>query len=453
MVINLFKKPFSIISLTCRFHYYMKLEYKRFEQINKFKWWHFSLIVAPILIYYYWIKLFGVNCPQLDDFSVLLGLMEISNASTFKEKLQLVFSPHNEHRIIFTKLVFGLVSTTDNGAVDIYKVLLIGNLTLIGLASIFYRAICQMQQSWVYALAISCTLFQMQFFENTFFGMAAVQNIGIYLWLGLSCWNIAQVPQCSKKLLWAFVFGIFATFTSGNGMVVFPAGAITLWIAGSKKASIIWTIGGLIVILIYLSGVQHQSHNSSPIQILQGSMGYLGSLTGVSTGKWIPIIAGCIIVMIGIILNLNLVFAQFISIQVFSKPVQLFLFAFFIAMIATGCMISMNRDVVLAISTPRYKIGSAVVGCLIILMIANTRISPYNSFLIGLACAIGSSIFCFMTYYKMTPIIRANQMGYLNNIQAFRQKTLGQAHPPILFEKEWLKIWKAGKWNFPESSR
>jgi len=142
MVINLFKKPFSIISLTCRFHYYMKLEYKRFEQINKFKWWHFSLIVAPILIYYYWIKLFGVNCPQLDDFSVLLGLMEISNASTFKEKLQLVFSPHNEHRIIFTKLVFGLVSTTDNGAVDIYKVLLIGNLTLIGLASIFYRAIC-----------------------------------------------------------------------------------------------------------------------------------------------------------------------------------------------------------------------------------------------------------------------------------------------------------------------
>lgn len=431
----------------------MHLGNKRFEDITNLKWWNVLLILLPILLYYTWVCFWGIDCPQLDDFAVLTTMVDLNKAITFKEELEIWFIPHNEHRIVFTRLIFWLVGTTDNGAVDIYKVLLIGNLTLIGLASIFYRAICQMQQSWVYALAISYTLFQMQFFENTFFGMAAVQNIGIYLWLGLSCWNIAQVPQCSKKLLWAFVFGIFATFTSGNGMVVFPAGAITLWIAGSRKASIIWTIGGLIVILIYLSGVQHQSHNSSPIQILQGSMGYLGSLTGVSTGKWIPIIAGCIIVMIGIILNLNLVFAQFISIQVFSKPVQLFLFAFFIAMIATGCMISMNRDVVLAISTPRYKIGSAVVGCLIILMIANTRISPYNSFLIGLACAIGSSIFCFMTYYKMTPIIRANQIEYLNNIQAFRQKTLGQAHPPILFEKEWLKIWKAGKWNFPESSR
>lgn len=431
----------------------MHLGNKRFEDITNLKWWNVLLILLPILLYYTWVCFWGIDCPQLDDFAVLTTMVDLNKAITFKEELEIWFIPHNEHRIVFTRLIFWLVGTTDNGAVDIYKVLLIGNLTLIGLASIFYRAICQMQQSWVYALAISCTLFQMQFFENTFFGMAAVQNIGIYLWLGLSCWNIAQVPQCSKKLLWAFVFGIFATFTSGNGMVVFPAGAITLWIAGSKKASIIWTIGGLIVILIYLSGVQHQSHNSSPVQIFQGSMGYLGSLIGVSTGKWIPIIAGCIIVMIGIILNLNLVFAQFISIQVFSKPVQLFLFAFFIAMIATGCMISMNRDVVLAISTPRYKIGSAVVGCLIILMIANTRISPYNSFLIGLACAIGSSIFCFMTYYKMTPIIRANQIEYLNNIQAFRQKTLGQAHPPILFEKEWLKIWKAGKWNFPESNR
>lgn len=429
----------------------MNLGNKGFEKSTRLRWWHILLILIPILFYYIWVQRYGVNCPQLDDFGVLLNLVEVGNASTYKEKLHLVFSPHNEHRIIFTKLIFGLISLTDNGAIDIYKVLFLGNITLLGVAFIFYRAIIQIKQSWVYALAISGLLFQMQFFENTFFGMASVQNIGIYLWLGLSCWNIAQVPQCSKKLLWAFVFGIFATFTSGNGMVVFPAGAITLWIAGSRKASIIWTIGGFIVILIYLSGVQHQSHNSSPVQILQGSMGYLGSLTGVSTGKWIPIIAGSIIVMIGIILNLNLVFAQFISIQVFSKPVQLFLFAFFIAMIATGCMISMNRDVVLAISTPRYKIGSAVVGCLIILMIANTRISQHFSYLIGLACAVGSSLFCFMTYYKMTPIIKANQLVYLSNIQAFRQKTLGQAHPPILFEKEWYEVWKAGKWDFPEN--
>jgi hypothetical protein len=99
-------------------------------------------------------------------------MVDIDKAISLKEKIVVWFTPHNEHRIVLTRLVFWLVGATNNGAVDIYKVLLIGNLTLIGLASIFYRAICQMQQSWVYALAISCTLFQMQFFENTFFGMA-----------------------------------------------------------------------------------------------------------------------------------------------------------------------------------------------------------------------------------------------------------------------------------------
>ncbi|MGX7686175.1 hypothetical protein ACWA1C_03340 [Flectobacillus roseus] len=353
----------------------MNLGNKGFEKSTRLRWWHILLILIPILFYYIWVQRYGVNCPQLDDFGVLLNLVEVGNASTYKEKLHLVFSPHNEHRIIFTKLIFGLISLTDNGAIDIYKVLFLGNITLLGVAFIFYRAIIQIKQSWVYALAISGLLFQMQFFENTFFGMASVQNIGVYLWLGLSCWKIAQVPQCSKQLIWAFVFGIFATFTSGNGMVVFPAGAVILWIAGTRIASVIWTIGGIIVILNYLSGLQHLSHNSNLAQIFHGAMGYLGSLIGISTGKLMPVTLGSIMVSIGIILNLNLVFAQFVPIQVHSKTVQLFLLTFFMVMIATGCMISMNRDVVLAISTPRYKIGSAVVGCLIILMIANTRIS------------------------------------------------------------------------------
>ncbi|MFY7828699.1 MAG: hypothetical protein ACOVQ4_16340 [Flectobacillus sp.] len=431
----------------------MNLVDKGFGGDTNLKWWHILLVLFPILFYYSWVWYFGVDCPQLDDFGVLLNLVDVSNASNFTEKLRLVFSPHNEHRIVFTKLAFSLVGLTDKGAVDIYKVLFLGNLTLIGIACIFYKAIVQIKQSWIYALAISCMLFQMQFFENTFFGMASVQNIGVYLWLGLSCWKIAQIPQDSKQLKWAFLFGVFATLTSGNGMVVFPAGAFTLWIAGTRKFSVIWTISGIIVVLTYLYGLQHQSHNTNPAQVLQGAMGYLGSLIGLSTGKWIPVIVGGIMLSIGVILNLNLVFVQFTSIKVFSKPVQLFLFTFFMVMIATGCMIAINRDVILAISIPRYKIGSAVVGCLLILMIANTQLSQRNSFLIGLICAIGSSLFCLMTYYKMTPIIKANQLVYLNNIQAFRQKTLGQTHAPILFEKEWFDIWKAGKWKLPETKQ
>jgi hypothetical protein len=115
----------------------MNLSNKGQWQTLNLKWWSVLLILFPILLYYTWVCFWGIDCPQLDDFAVLTTIVDINKAITLKEELEIWFTPHNEHRIVFTRLIFWLVGTTDKGAVDIYKVLLIGNLTLVGLASIF----------------------------------------------------------------------------------------------------------------------------------------------------------------------------------------------------------------------------------------------------------------------------------------------------------------------------
>lgn len=429
----------------------MPLFNRELEQTSIIRLWRFLFILTPPVLYYTWVYIWGINCPQLDDFAVLCTMVDLEKAQTLNDQLSLWFTPHNEHRIVFTRLIFWLVGSTNNGAVDIYKILFIGNLTLVGIASIFYRALCQIQQSWLYALAISCMLFQMQFFENTFFGMAAVQNLGIYFWLGLSFWKLTQVAQQPRQLIWALVWAIFATFTSGNGLVVFPAGVFILWFLNTKKWMILWIGFGVIITVLYLHNLPHQSHSFNYSQLLKSALGYLGSFIGASTNTLLPIFVGFLILVIGILLNLNLVFAQQIPLKVHSKQVQLFLLAFFIALLATSCMVGLNRDIASAISTPRYKIGSAITVCLIILMIANIQMNPKFSFLIGLGAATIFSFFCFMTYYKMTPIIKANRVIYQSNLEAFKLKTKGKAHAPIVFEQEWLKIWKAEKWTFPDS--
>lgn len=429
----------------------MNLSNRGQQQTSILKWWNVLLILLPILLYYTWVCFWGIDCPQLDDFAVLTTMVDLNKAITLKEELEIWFTPHNEHRIVFTRLIFWLVGSTDNGAVDIYKVLFLGNLALVGLASIFYRVIGQMQQSWIYAFAISCMLFQMQYFENTFFGMAAVQNLGIYFWLGLSFWKLTQVPKQPKQLVWAFIWACFATFTSGNGLVVFPAGIFILWFLEAKKKIIPWGIYGAIITGLYLHHLPHQNNINNFVQLFEGSMGYLGGFVGTNVSTQLPILIGVLMFVVGVMLNLNLVFVEQVPLKVRSKPIQVFLLAFFIALLATSCLVGLNRDIASAISTPRYKIGSAVVVCLITLMIANIQMSQRLSFLTGLSFALVFSLFCLMTYYKMTPIVKANRAIYQSNIQAFKRKIAGQVHAPIPFEKEWLKIWKAGKWNFPES--
>jgi hypothetical protein len=263
--------------------------------------------------------------------------------------------------------------------------------------------------------------------------------------------KLTQVAKQPKQLLWAFVWGFFATFTSGNGLVVFPAGIFILWFLEAKKMIIPWVLYGLIITGLYLHNLPHQNSINNFVQLFEGSMGYLGGFVGTTISAQVPILLGVLMLFVGVLLNLNLVFVKQIPLHVRSKQVQVFLLAFFIALVATSCMVGLNRDIISAISTPRYKIGSAVFVCLITLMIANIQMNPRFSFLIGVGFAFAFSLFCLMTYYKMTPVVKANRAVYQNNIDAFKRKVTGQEHPPILFEKEWYEVWKAGKWNFPEN--
>jgi hypothetical protein len=76
------------------------------------------------------IILFATNVPVGDDYALLVFVNEFQAASSLDEKLRLVFSLHNEHRIAATRLMALMVQWI-SGSLDFRVLLLIGNAALI----------------------------------------------------------------------------------------------------------------------------------------------------------------------------------------------------------------------------------------------------------------------------------------------------------------------------------
>ena len=112
----------------------------------------FFTIYLPILImlgaatvYYGLVLLYNVNAPVSDDFGIaFLFMNEYVDQFLLMEKLRVLFSQHAEHRLMVPHLMV-LLDYYIEGHVNFYSLGIIGNLGLIGILWIFYKAIGEMK--------------------------------------------------------------------------------------------------------------------------------------------------------------------------------------------------------------------------------------------------------------------------------------------------------------------
>lgn len=215
-----------------------------------------------IVLFYYAIIRFSLNFPIYDDYvAILQFLLDFKNANTLNEKWRLIWQQHNEHRIVFSKLVT-LVQYGIDGTVSFRKQILIGNLGLLLIwFSLLYYLKRQSYFSWWLMMPVTLFLFQFQYYELSFFAMAA--NSGIWV-LGFACCSLYFLEKNSKAfdLCYALAFAIICTFTQGNGWFVFPAGIVLLLIKrGSKREMSIWGAAGVLILIAYLIAYKNVMHS------------------------------------------------------------------------------------------------------------------------------------------------------------------------------------------------
>ena len=225
-----------------------------------------ALLALPIVVFGVIWQYYAINIPKWDDHTLRFFLYKTDQEPTLSGKIYQLFKQHNEHRIVYDRVV-SLLDYQLVGKLNYVHLMAIGNLSLVGLLAVFVAVLRRAGtgrggQSVLYAVPVALLLFNLSQWENMFWGMASLQNFSVVLWV------IAAFYFLSYTNRWglAFAMGVLATLTSGNGLMVWPIGFALLALrltpspSGNNKKIyrplVGWLVGAAVVIGLYFIGFE-----------------------------------------------------------------------------------------------------------------------------------------------------------------------------------------------------
>ena len=225
------------------------------------------LLMLPIVVFGLIWQQYAINIPKWDDHALRAFLFYSDQEPTITGKIYQLFKQHNEHRIVYDRIIT-MLDYQLFGKLNYVHLMLIGNLSLVGLLSVFMAALCrsrvgQAGPSALYALPIALLLFNLSQWENMFWGMASLQNFSVVLWVLAAFYCLSYTHRWG----WALVAGVLATLTSGNGLMVWPIGFVLLALRLTQYSSankgrgyflplIGWFFGAVVVMGLYFTGFE-----------------------------------------------------------------------------------------------------------------------------------------------------------------------------------------------------
>lgn len=397
----------------------------------------------PTLLFGIWTYRFGVNVPQWDDFSVLATLRYWKENGDLATQLRCLLAPHNEHRIVYTRLVAWGISRFSGGPVDFRLMMLIGNAAVPGLVGLLLWSFRRSHLPLLPWLPVPFLLMQMQYFENCFFAMAAVQNLTVWLWAGLALRLLCR-PN-GRSLVLAGGFALLATGTSGNGLLVWWVGAGLLMDQRRYRALAGWAVATVLVTTAYTSGLAAAPRAVSLFSVVQSYFGYLGAAVGAGTGMLLPVATGIVLTTAVVVVGWRLRRRE--SAEFWTGETGFWLaFAGFVILSAVA--IAFRREPIDVVSVSRYRIGSALMLALTYLLTVRA-LGPERVTRWGLAAVIaGSVLFWGATYHRALPHVITLRTELLQDVADFEHagrltKAAYQTKRP-LFEREWAE---AVRWD------
>ncbi|RRA98716.1 hypothetical protein [Larkinella rosea] len=224
-----------------------------------------GLLLIPVFIYYRTVYNNAVNVPFEDDFDSALKFLSsyLFKTNSLVDRVKLIFSQHNEHRIVFDRLVF-LLDYYLTGFLNFRHLILVGNLSLVFLAYLLFRSSfpgMRLADKLLYFVPVAFGLFQLHFWELTVWGMASLQNLYVVVFALLGFYALSQTPKKANWFVVACVAGVAAAFTSGNGMFTFLVGIPVLLVLKQYKKLAIWTSLTVVTFALYFWGYAKPGHH------------------------------------------------------------------------------------------------------------------------------------------------------------------------------------------------
>jgi hypothetical protein len=352
--------------------------------IDKIYW---ALVAAFLGVYFWIISQNTYNIPIWDDVMVFFQfLSDYINNPTLKEKLALIFESHGPHRIVFTRLI-ALLSYYITGKVSITAFIIIGNLFMLGIATMFFVFLRQRKNAGIFALMIVLLLFNGQNYGTNMWAMAGLANVGTLLLAMLSGYFIMQPAK--PGFITGIVLSILTVFSNGNGMCLFPAILFSLLLQKRKKELFLFAgIVGIAVICYFLNFSWEPNREHRLDAMIKGFFYFLGGNVWLPSVKIIALLWGLFI------------FATYVWAIVggFYRKNTVW-FTFFTFMLSTAAMLVLSRPVE-GIIAFRYRIYCCMGTILTVMFYFENRdalhLTRWFKFLVPPVMLF--SVFCSLLY-------------------------------------------------------
>ena len=207
-----------------------------------------GLLLTPIAYFYLIVDAHLVDIPFKDDYMLLETVHDFRQENNFIEAVKILFAQVNQHRFAFERLVM-LALVFFTGTVNLKVLITLGNLFLLGILYLFFRTFSDERVSWYYFLPVPFLLFNLTFYENAFWGIAAIQNTPLIFFTLLSSYCLGRGDRTGQWI--GAIAALIATFVSGTGMLAWIVGAVILFFQKKYKPLAVWITLAIGCLLFY----------------------------------------------------------------------------------------------------------------------------------------------------------------------------------------------------------
>jgi hypothetical protein len=247
------------------------------------RWWY-ALFVVPVGIYFALVAAYGVNVVFEDSWNSIVLLL--GSFAKGHLTLAMLWAPHNESRMLFPYLLFLLSDLPShyNATVDLYLSAAFMTLAML-LLCMLVAWTTGLKALWL--LPVGLLFLDPVQIENMLWDFQLAWTMIALLFI--ACLLCIEGTK-ARGYLWliAGVLAAVASFSSLQGLLVWPAALVYAWARGrDSRPLVIWAISGIAVSVVYawhLGNVEPKAWSTfpyhHPFEVLRYFL--------IAVGNWAP---------------------------------------------------------------------------------------------------------------------------------------------------------------------
>ncbi len=205
----------------------------------------------PLLVYAIIVFKYTTNSPFLDDlFWGIYNLNDYIKFESIVDKINHVFKQHNQHKMAFFKGILAFYYEFF-GELNFKALAILGNISNLIVFITAAISLKSIKKSLFFLIPISFLLFQVQYYFNIILTFS-FPNQSVYAWALITFYLVSLDKP--KWFYLALFTGFLATFSNGNGILVFPLILFFFGIQKNWRSLFLTVFIGAITFLIYFKG-------------------------------------------------------------------------------------------------------------------------------------------------------------------------------------------------------